>query len=181
MTGDQYKDAVGALAKSTEMPPERAARIERDLLQACLRGTPWRAGSCRPPLGARRMAAVACCRGYPGHGRRRLRGPADHNRRYAESRNGGGSAARVHCRVAGFSGSCRSCAIDAGVSPLNLDTSRFAGSRTTRRFACRPAVWVCCVAGNGGAAAIREWHDCARRVAGRIPAGLRGRYLTRGE
>src|SRR6266508_3295166 len=34
MTGDRYKDAVGALARSSEMPPERAARIEHDLLQA---------------------------------------------------------------------------------------------------------------------------------------------------
>ena len=34
MTGDQYKDTIGAVASSAEMPPERAARIERDLLQA---------------------------------------------------------------------------------------------------------------------------------------------------
>ena len=46
MTGDQYKEAVGALAASTEMPPEHAARIERDLLQAFLEqhGTPVPAG-----------------------------------------------------------------------------------------------------------------------------------------
>lgn len=34
MSGDQYKDASDALARSAEMPPERAARIERDLLNA---------------------------------------------------------------------------------------------------------------------------------------------------
>ena len=32
--GDQYKDAIEAVARSAEMQPERAARIERDLLNA---------------------------------------------------------------------------------------------------------------------------------------------------
>jgi hypothetical protein len=60
MTGDQYKEAVGALAKSTEMPPEHAARIERDLLQAFVEhhGTPvpaghrWARAAWRPWLAA---------------------------------------------------------------------------------------------------------------------------------
>jgi hypothetical protein len=34
MSGDQYREAIGAVARSAEMPPERAARIERDLLHA---------------------------------------------------------------------------------------------------------------------------------------------------
>ena len=34
MSGDLYREAIGALARSAEMRPERAARIERDLLDA---------------------------------------------------------------------------------------------------------------------------------------------------
>ena len=34
MTGEQYEDAIDALASSAEMRPERAARIEGDLLKA---------------------------------------------------------------------------------------------------------------------------------------------------
>lgn len=34
MSGDQYREAIGALTRSAEMPPERASRIERDLLHA---------------------------------------------------------------------------------------------------------------------------------------------------
>ena len=47
MTVDQYTDAIGALASSAEMPPERAARIERELLEAFaeLHGAPVPAGS----------------------------------------------------------------------------------------------------------------------------------------
>ena len=34
MSRDQYREAIGALARSAEMRPERAARIERELLDA---------------------------------------------------------------------------------------------------------------------------------------------------
>jgi hypothetical protein len=60
MTGDQYKDAIGALASSAEMPPERAAKIERDLLRAFVEhhrapvpaGRRWARAGWRPWLGA---------------------------------------------------------------------------------------------------------------------------------
>jgi hypothetical protein len=60
MTGDQYKDAMGALARSAEMPPERAAGIERELLQAFVEhhaapvpdGRRWARARWRPWLAA---------------------------------------------------------------------------------------------------------------------------------
>jgi hypothetical protein len=61
MTGDEYKDAIDALAKSTEMPPEHAARIERDLLQVFVEhhGAPAPAGRRWARTGWRAWLAAA--------------------------------------------------------------------------------------------------------------------------
>ena len=68
---DEYKDAIGALAKRTEMPLEHAARIERDLLQAFVEhhgapvpaGRRWARAGWRPWLAAA-AALVAVAGGF---------------------------------------------------------------------------------------------------------------------